>query len=81
MSESPPKSPAAAPSQAIRKGRRRVLLALGEVVPYALGEALQARLPRARFLRIRGGSHNVADPAARDAMLDFVDEVTPSTRR
>lgn len=48
-----------------------------EVVPYALGEALQARLPSARFLRIRGGSHNVAGPAARDAMLAFVEEVAP----
>ncbi len=48
-----------------------------EVVPFANGEALQARLPNARFLRVRGGTHNVADPAARAAMLDFVDEVVP----
>jgi hypothetical protein len=60
--------------------RTRVLHLHGdedEVVPFALGEALQARLPRARFLRIHGGSHNVADPAARDAMLAFVEEVAP----
>ena len=48
-----------------------------EVIPYALGEALQARLRTARFLRVRGGTHNVVDRAARDAMLDFVEEVVP----
>lgn len=60
--------------------RARVLHLHGdrdEVIPYALGEALQARLRTARFLRVRGGTHNVVDAAARDAMLEFVEEVVP----
>ena len=48
-----------------------------EVIPYALGEALQGRLPNARFVRVRGGTHNLADPGATRAMLDFVEEVVP----
>jgi fermentation-respiration switch protein FrsA (DUF1100 family) len=60
--------------------RARVLHVHGdrdEVVPYALGEALQAELPTARFLRVRGGTHNVRDPGANEAMLDFIDDVAP----
>lgn len=60
--------------------RARVLHVHGdrdEVVPYALGEALQSKLRTARFLRVRGGTHNVSDAAARQAMLDFVEEVAP----
>ena len=48
-----------------------------EVVPYAQGLELQAQLRTARFVRVRGGTHNVGDPAARQAMLDFVEHVVP----
>lgn len=47
-----------------------------EVIPFALGQALYAALPPgARFVRIRGGTHNLFDPESERAIDAFLREI------
>lgn len=48
-----------------------------EVIPFALGEQLDARFPSSDFLRIEGGTHNVWSPGMTDAILAFIERVAP----
>lgn len=48
-----------------------------EVIPFQFGRRLAARFPRARFVAIPGGSHNLADPEMMRAIAAFLDEVVP----
>ena len=48
-----------------------------EVIPYALGQRLDALFPRSRFVTIPGGPHNLWNDRMTTEILAFVDEVTP----
>lgn len=48
-----------------------------EVIPFALGEALDRLLPHSTFLRIAGGTHNLVDENARREIRKFVAERVP----
>lgn len=48
-----------------------------EVIPYALGERLRERLRPRRFVRVRGGAHNLERAEVNDAIDAFLREVTP----
>ena len=48
-----------------------------EVIPFQLGEALRDRLRPRRFVRIPGGTHNLADPLVAREILAFLAEVAP----
>lgn len=48
-----------------------------EVVPYALGQRLDALFPRSRFVTIPGGRHDVWNDRVTREVFAFLDEVTP----
>jgi len=48
-----------------------------EVIPYALGERLRDALSPRRFVRVRGGSHNLGDVEVEEEIARFLEEVVP----
>ncbi len=48
-----------------------------EVIPFRLGEALRDRLRPRRFVRVRGGAHDLSEPEVEREILAFLAEVTP----
>ncbi len=48
-----------------------------EVIPFALGERLSTLFPDDHFIRVAGGTHNLADPSVRTEIFAFLDRVTP----